>query len=280
MLWLIFIFLQSIIYGIEMKTRAILLMICSGFFYIYSYGQQLNPIGTFQFNNSSASRSTIYKIAKEKAFCFKADLDLDASGSPRAYSPSNLGILDNESGKDPLTKKKWVAVVLKRGQPVYQDGSCAYPGFYISTTSLKINGYKRVDYRHYVDSDSIPYIALPRKAYKKMKVKLGDIAWVYNTQNKKYCYAVFANVLPHNNIGQGSIRLAKELGLDVSLNKYGRVQGGESSNRILYVLLPNSGCSSYKKLNINILNKLGECAAKKMGDLSIYAEKLLYAMKD
>jgi hypothetical protein len=261
-----------------MKIHVIIIMFC--FFYNHSYGQQLIPIEAFPFNESSVSRSTIYKIAKEKAFCFKADLDLDASGSPRAYSPSNLGILDNESGKDPITKNKWVAVVLKNGRPVYQDGSCIYPGYYVSTTSLKIKGYKRVDYRHYVDSDSVPYIALPRKAYKKMKVKLGDIAWVYNTQNKKYCYAVFANVVSHNNIGQGSIRLAKELGLDVSLNKYGRVQGGESSNRILYVLLPNSGCSSYKKLDINILNKLGEHAAKKMGDLSLYAEKLLYAMKD
>jgi hypothetical protein len=263
----------------EMRTRAIILLVCFVFFYPYSYGQKLSPIGVFQMNDSSAYRLTIYKVAREKAVCFKAGLGIDASGSPRAYSPSNLGLLDKNGGKDPLTKK-WTAVVKKKREPVYQDGSCVYPGFFVSKTSLKIKGYKRTDYRRYVDSDSIPYIALPRKVSKKMNLKLGDIALVYNTKNKKYCYAVFANVVSKNAIGQGSIRLAHELGLNVYLNKHGRIKGGEEQATILYVLFPGSGRSCYKLLDMRIVNDLGERVTNSQGEVQPYAEGLLSLIKD
>ncbi|MCF0049006.1 glycoside hydrolase family 75 protein [Dyadobacter sp. LJ53] len=97
----------------------------------------------------------------------------------------------------------------KDGTPIVQTAQDPAPGYYSSPTSLADKTKKIQDPNRYVDSQEIPYIAIPSKF--STQFKLGDIALVVNKKNNLKCYTIFADVGPSNKIGEGSINLAKEL---------------------------------------------------------------------
>jgi hypothetical protein len=65
--------------------------------------------------------------------------------------------------------------------------------------------------------------------------KLGDIALVVNRKNNKRCYAIVADIGPRNSIGEGSIALAKQLGINADPKR------GGVNNNIVYILFKKSG---------------------------------------
>ncbi len=144
---------------------------------------------------------------------FTSGMTIDADGSPRAYHPvsdSGLDALAN-AGK----KGNWWGIVTdKKGEPVVQGKDDPAPGFYVSTTSLQNSAKKITDQSRYVNSDSIPFFVLPNNKTILALVKTGDIAHVENLRNGKSCYAIFADVGPKDKIGEGSIKLANNLGIN------------------------------------------------------------------
>ncbi|MEO5997591.1 MAG: glycoside hydrolase family 75 protein [Chitinophagaceae bacterium] len=179
--------------------------------------------------------TTVYKVDSMQAYIYTAGFMIDADGAPKAYHKDDKVALDylGNGGKP----GNWWALVTDNGKasgnPVIQTASNPAPGYYISMTALENGDKNRIDPDRYVNSETIPYIAVP--AGFSNDFKLGDIAFVYNKKNQKFCFAIFADIGPKNKIGEGSIKLANELGIN-SNPKKGGIESG-----IVYLLMKNSG---------------------------------------
>jgi hypothetical protein len=191
----------------------------------------------------------IYSVENKNVFIFESGMMIDADGSPRAYHKDNHLALDYlaNAGK---TGNWWALLTdnrKKSGNPVFQTSKDPAPGYYISMTSLFDQTKKDDDPCTYVNSESVPYIALPPDFSKDFK--LGDIALVINKKNDKQCFAIFADVGPVEKIGEGSICLAKMLGINDNPKSGGSVTG------IIYILIKNSGKN--KVLTIDEIEEIG-----------------------
>jgi hypothetical protein len=102
--------------------------------------------------------------------------------------------------------------------------------------------YPGTDGKGYVDAEMVPYIVLPAGFYTQYGVQLGDLAAV--VYRGEICFAVFADVGPAHKIGEGSIRLAEELGHHPWRSWTGSenfsTHGGISEKEVVYVIFPGS----------------------------------------
>ena len=198
--------------------------------------------------------TTVWKEQGQTAFFFSAKMGIDADGSPRAYNPTNTGLENNQNGKD---AGRWVGIVLVNGRPYVQPAGAPAPGYYVSTTSLQDESKSITDTRRYVNSEDIPYIALSpfvmhdfKRCVRDKKACLGDIAYVLNSSNNKSAYAIVADKGPRKKAGEGSIALAKALGIPSSPRSGGVDKG------VFYVVFPGSGNESFK--SIQEINNIGQ----------------------
>lgn len=163
---------------------------------------------------------------------FTAGMTIDADGAPNAYAPHNHGLdyTANARGAD-----GWVALVTdENGRPVTQK-SGRYRGYYVSTTSLEQSKVRdERNPKRYVDATKVPYIALPVDFARTYDLHLGDLAVVVSQANGRSAYAVYADVGPKGRIGEGSIALAKALGMP-SNPRHSSVAGG-----VTYLVFPGS----------------------------------------
>jgi hypothetical protein len=167
------------------------------------------------------------------AILFHAGMYVDADGAPNAYGPQNRGL---DFTANAVRADRFVSVALNPdGNPVIQR-SGRFKGFYVSTTSLHNAAGSPTAPSTYVDARKIPYIVLPPEFMKQFGVVLGDLAVVTNQRNGKTSFAIFADVGPHGKIGEGSVALARALGLNDD-PRY----GGTSTSSIAYLVFPKSG---------------------------------------
>lgn len=175
--------------------------------------------------------------SKPQGFFYKSGMTIDADGAFRAYHPVDrfgLDSLDHAGHQG-----NWWALVTDNGkssgQPVVQGKSDPAPGYYVSTTALYDPGNPNLrDPHRYVDAARIPYVVLHPKALKH--ARLGDFATVVNLQNRRISAALVADVsAPNLPVGEGSIALAKALGIDWSPR-----QGGTDAD-VVYLVYPGSG---------------------------------------
>jgi hypothetical protein len=167
------------------------------------------------------------------AILFHAGMYIDADGAPNAYGPNNRGL---DFTANAVRSDRFLSVALHPdGTPVIQR-SGRFKGFYVSTTSLRnAAGSPKVP-GTYVDARKIPYIVLPPEFMKQFGVTLGDLAVVTNQRNGKTSFAIFADVGPHGKIGEGSVALARALGLNDDPR-----HGGTGDSSIAYLVFPKSG---------------------------------------
>jgi len=177
----------------------------------------------------------VRRRAGEKALFFAAGMAIDADGAPRAYhprgSPPGLDFLANAGSPGNF----FGIVTDSHGNPVVQSAHDPAPGFFVSPTSLQDPGKRVQDVRRYVDSTTIPYIALPALVRDKGGIRLGDFATVRNRRNGRVSHAIFADGGPRGKIGEGSIALAKALKIPAS-PKHGGTNGD-----VVYVVFVGSG---------------------------------------
>lgn len=171
---------------------------------------------------------------------FTAGMTVDADGAPNAYGPRNTGLDYTANARG---AHGWVALVTnERGNPVRQR-SGPYRGFYVSTTSLAHKDIKdAANPKRYIDARNVPYIALPKDFVERFGIGLGDVAVVVNEANGRSGYAVFADVGPRGRIGEGSIALARELGIPAD------PRHGQAFGRITYLIFPGSGASRWRHI--------------------------------
>jgi hypothetical protein len=190
---------------------------------------------------------------------YRAKFAIDADGSPRAYGPNDTGLDINENAKN---DGKWVGVVTDAaGNPIIQKQGDPYPGLYVSQTSLYDTRFQNTDPRCYVDAEKIPYIVLPMALMVLSKADIGDMAYVFNPATKKGSYAIVADEGPEGLLGEGSIYLAKILGI-VNISPR---DGGLEGEAIQYIVFPRSGLGNGKHRNIAEIEQVGLLKMEKIG---------------
>jgi hypothetical protein len=172
----------------------------------------------------------------ESAFFFESGLRIDADGGYHAYHP------DGSTGLDHLANAgrpgNWWGIVTHdgtpSGEPVVQGLGDPAPGYYVSATALVDQAIKDPkDPRRYVNSEEINYLALPSGM--RIGAKLGDFGVVIRPDKNMQVYAIYADVGPRGKIGEGSIALARSLGISSG------PRSGGINNGLVYVVFPGSG---------------------------------------
>ena len=176
---------------------------------------------------------------------YVSGMAVDGDGSPHCYHPANKGLdyLGNAHDGD-----RWFGVVTRNKVPVIQGAGDPAPGYYVSPTTLVDPSIKDdANPRRYVDSEQVPFIAFPSRLYTvdepktdigrlALGVNLGDYVVVYDMKTGRSCGGLFADVGPAYKLGEASIRVAKELGVNPS-PKNG---GVDATLRNAYVVFPRS----------------------------------------
>ena len=112
---------------------------------------------------------------------------------------------------------RWVGVVtdtgLPTGKPIVQVEGDPCPGAYVSASALGDHTKGDKSPWRYVDAATIPYFSVPPGVI-KLGVQLGDVGVV--SYNGKTANIVIADVGPAKKLGEGSVALAKSLGIPSS----------------------------------------------------------------
>ena len=184
----------------------------------------------WSYDGAPLHRMPIGRLPDVRAFFFISGMTIDADGAPNAYHPDDFGL---DAVANAGAPGNWNGIVTDQdGTPLIQQETDPFPGYYISCTSLFDDTKMFTDPKTYVDSSSIPYVALPQDLADREGMQLGDFAFTMNLENGKSSYAIYADV---GKVGEGSIALADALGVS-SDARHGGQAGG-----ILYLLFPRSG---------------------------------------
>jgi hypothetical protein len=164
---------------------------------------------------------------------FTAGMTIDADGAPNAYAPHDRGLDFTANARG---AHGWVALVTnEKGAPVIQR-SGPYRGYYVSTTSLEQGDTSNLrSPQRYIDATKVAYIALPQDFARSFGIHLGDLAVAVNQANGRSAYAIYADVGPGGRIGEGSVALAKALGMPAN------PRHGSVSHGVTYLIFPGSG---------------------------------------
>src|SRR5262249_53100439 len=146
--------------------------------------------------------------------------------------PNRSVIADPRAPAPDPTRKATDLTYFLAGMKIDADGDCdkgcdAFPGRASQTS------YKQPDTKKSLDPSNIPFIALPLVQARESDLLLGDFAAVYNTANKKWAYAIFGDITTSRILVEGSIALAKDLGITPMPDA--GVDGG-----IVYIVFPRS----------------------------------------
>jgi hypothetical protein len=161
---------------------------------------------------------------------YVSKLAVDADGSPRAYHPGDTGAYDYLAN---------IAVSSLFG--IQGQGSVGpAPDFYVSGTSLSDPRYPSTrDTRHRVDAGLIPYFVSPASlpVPPGRAFKLGALGFVIDLKTGGWSGAIYAD--SGHAVGEGSIALAKGLGLDPFSKRHPPKVVGFDGKQFLYMVFPD-----------------------------------------
>lgn len=147
------------------------------------------------------------------------------------YAPTGSGLKPLDylaNGGEP--GNWWGLATNSQGIPIVQGKDDPAPGYYVSTTSLKIPGYKHGNPFREVDSESVPFIVVSRKIIKAVPgIVLGCRCTIKDIKTGKEIEAVAADVGPR--LGEASIAAAKAFGVPSSPKN-----GGTKEPRFIYTV--------------------------------------------
>jgi hypothetical protein len=184
---------------------------------------------------STQKKTPVFRRTGASAVVYFSGMTIDADGAPNAYHPDDrpgLDALKNAGGDD----KWWALVVGADGKPVVQR-SGEFKGYFLSMTWLtsEDDRYSRIDPEYWVDARKVPYVAIPYSVLRATGIVKGDLAYVINGKTKKSSVAIVADMGTENTLGEGSIALARAVGVKSCDPRVGGQEAG-----IAYVVFPRS----------------------------------------
>ncbi len=199
----------------------------------------------YTFRHKNGKNILLKEWAESKSFFFfEAGMAIDADGSPLAYHPDNSKALDDL--KHAGQEGNWWALATdngeKSGNPIVQTDKDPAPGYYVSMTSLNNPNFAIKSPLRYVDAEKIPYFVLNPNVMEKTGARAGDFGYVYNEKTNKRSFAIFADVGNNQKLGEGSIYLAKKLGINAD------ARTGGQDDEVLYIIFPFSGNKRWRSL--------------------------------
>lgn len=204
----------------------------------------------------------VYEHDASGAILFRAKLAIDADGSPRAYGPNNSGLDWTANAGSP--GNWWGIVTDANGEPIIQGPDDPFPGMYVSATSLVQSGISDTNPLRYVDSENIPFIALPGPLQSLANIAKGDLAYAKNITNGNTSFAYFADTGPSTKLGEGSMYFADQM--DVNNNPR---NGGTHLPIIDYVVFPQSGQGQGTHLTIAEIDSIGQLVLNAAGGIEL-----------
>jgi Fungal chitosanase of glycosyl hydrolase group 75 len=202
--------------------------------------------------------SRVRRFVNDSAFFYRGGFCVNADGGRTCYAPannSNLKPLDYLANAGNPNDGWWGIACNSDNAPYISD-----TGYYVSTTSLCDSRFPESSPERYVDSETVPFYVLPVGSY--FGAKLGDCAYVYNTNNGCGAGAIFADAGPKNKIGEGSIFLASLLKIP-SNPKNGGCEDG-----IIWVVFPGSKDEQIFPINLTKLQAKAEKLFRSWGGVS------------
>lgn len=193
--------------------------------------QPSGDVTTARTRTNTIGGVSTYKVDGKNGLAFKGGMTIDADGSPHAYNPQNTGL--DALGNAGKPGNWWGLSTNSSGKPYVQGANDPAPGYYVSTTALEDSRFPASDPRRFVNSEEIPFIAVPPQL-KDQGVKLGDLVAVKNEKTGKTVFAVVADIGPRDHQGEGSIKLAQELGINAN------ARNGGAGSGVSYVVFPGS----------------------------------------
>ena len=198
---------------------------------------ELNPLTT-------VNTVQIYTKAGSTTFFYQAGLEVSAAGSPRAFHQNDNVAQDYLSMAG--APGQWWGLVTNNGTesgtPIIQPSTDPAPGYYVSTTALSYSARPATSQRKFVNASTVPYISISAALMEKGGAKLGDFVAVVNKRTGAVSYAIVANITDAGTPAEGSIALAKKLGVD-SNPKVDQIAAN-----IIYVVFPGSGNGTPRSL--------------------------------
>jgi hypothetical protein len=230
----------------------------------------INPLNTLASPSVNCSKTYIttienrdvYKHNSSGFILYKAKMAIDADGHPCAYGPNDSGLDYTANAGYP--GNWWGIVTDANGNPIIQGASDPCPGMYVSTTSLVNSAYPVTNPLRYTNSGTVPFYVIPNSLKSMANIQLGDVAYVYNTQNGLGSFAILADIGPSGKLGEGSMQLAQRLGINPNPKT-----GGTSNPIIYYIIFPNSGFGQGKIPTNNQIDSIGNGTFYPNGGLSI-----------
>jgi len=204
----------------------------------------------------------VYEHNPSGSIMYKAKMYIDADGSPRAYGPNNSGLDYTANAGSP--GNWWGIVTDINGDPVIQGASDPYPGMYVSTTSLVNSAYGATNPLRYANSETVPFFVLPTALVSLGGIHIGDIGYVYNTVTGLGCFAIYADSGPAGKLGEGSMYLADQIGINSDPKT-----GGTSSQIIDYIVFPQSGYGQGTIPTIHQIDSIGTLHINSIGGIGI-----------
>lgn len=189
---------------------------------------------TREFVQNIGSTAIFHLKGSENVYFFEATMQINADGAPKAYHKDlalGLDYLANAGSKG-----NWWGLVTdtgtSQGKPITQETGDPAPGYYVSGTTLQDGTKEHGDQDRYVDSETIPFYVLPRQI--QFPITIGDFGFVINKNNNTSSGCIFADVGPDDALGEGSIALAKAIGIQSNPRQEG------SEDKFIYILFSNS----------------------------------------
>jgi hypothetical protein len=180
---------------------------------------------------------------------YTGEMTCCADGSPRAYGPEGcrpepLDYLDNAG----YPGNWWGVVTDKHGQPYVQQESSndqmhPYPSLYISCTAYFHSEFPDYDCRRWVNPEEVMFSVIPSNVRGAVAPKfLGCHATITDTKTKKTIECVCCEVGPSNHLGEASMLVCKEFGL----NPDPKSGGSSDKKRWLYRFWPGKAAAGWK----------------------------------
>lgn len=165
------------------------------------------------------------------AICYVSGMNIDGDGARKCYSPEGSGLPALDYLENAGHDGHWFGVVTDdNGNPIIQGTKDPAPGYFISPTSLQDKTKKRIDPTRYVDSSTVPYIAVAKDLLPE--IKMGDLGMALH-KGMMWSFIV-ADAGPKAHYGEGSIKLAEQLDIPPS------PRNGGVSKGVAYIIFPGS----------------------------------------